>query len=91
MGQIVGDSQTEVIRKRDAVVLTFGRGDVTPLVGAVDAGSAIRIGRLVSGILISFRMQSAITVNPREGSYEVTTRGRHFSLWVFPAVCNRDY
>ena len=48
VGKVVGDSQTEVIRKQDAAVLTFGRDDVAPLVGAIDAGSAIRIGGLVS-------------------------------------------
>ena len=56
MGQVIGDSQAEVIRKRDAVVLTFGRDDAAPLVGAIDVGSAIRIGGLVSGKLNNIRM-----------------------------------
>ena len=63
MGQVIGDSQAEVIRKRDAVVLTFGHGDVAPMVGAIDAGSAIRIGGLVSGKLNSFRIQSAEAID----------------------------
>ena len=86
LGQIVGESQTEVIRKRDAVVLTFGRGDVTPLVGAIDAGSAIRIGGLVSGKLNGFRMQPTEAIDPREGVHEILARGRHFGLRVFLAI-----
>ena len=86
VGQIVGDSQTEVIIKRDAVVLTFGRGDVTPLVGEVGAGSAIRIGRLVSGKLNGFRMQPTEAIDPREGVHEITARGRHFGLRIFLAI-----
>ena len=91
MGQVLGDSQAEVIRERNAVVLTFGHGDVAPMVGAVDAGSAIRIGGLVSGKLNSFRIQSAEAIDPRKGSHKITARWRHFCLWIFLAVCNIDY
>ena len=75
-----------MIREQDTVVLTFGRGDVAPLVGAINPGSAIRIGRLVSGKLNGFRMQPTEAIDPREGVHEILARGRHFGLRVFLAI-----
>ena len=73
MGQVVGDSQTEVIRERYTVVLTFRCDDVAPLVGAIDAGSAIRICGLVSGKLNCVRVQpSEATIHEK-----ALTRFRH--------------
>ena len=86
MGDIIGDSQTEVIRKRFAVALTFGCNDVAPLVGAINAGSAIPVRGLVSRQLNSFRVQPSEAIDPQEGVYEILARGRHFGLWVFLAI-----
>ena len=80
VGKVVGDSQTEVNRERYTVVLTFSCDDVAPLVGAIDAGSAIRICGLVSGKLKRFRVQPTKAIDPREGAYEVSAQGRHFRL-----------
>ena len=86
MREVLGHSQAEVIRERDTMVLTFRGDHVAPLIGAVYSCSAIRIGVLVSGKLICFRVQPLIAIYPREGAHEVTTRGRHFGLRVFLAV-----
>ena len=71
-------SQAEVIRERYTMVLTFRSDHVAPLIGVVNTSSAIRIGILVSGKLTCFRVESAVTIYPQEGTYEVTTQGRHF-------------
>ena len=78
VGEVVGDSQTEVIKERYTVVLTFCCDDVASLIGAIDAGSAIRICGLVSGKLNCFRVQPSEAIDPREGAYEVSARGGHF-------------
>ena len=75
-----------MIRERYTEVMTFGCGDVAPLVGAINPGSAIRLGRLVSGKLNGFRMQPTEAIDPQEGVHEITAQGRHFGLRIFLAI-----
>ena len=82
MWEGVFDSETEVIREQYTVVLTFEGGNFSPSVGTVNPCRSIRIVGLVSGKLVDIRVQAAITINPREGINQISTRRGHFLLGI---------